>query len=165
MNPAPLSLIAAMADNRVIGRDNRLPWHLPADLAHFKRLTLGKPLLMGRKTWESLPGLLPGRPHLVISRNPAYQAPGARCFTDLNQALAAIQAEEIMVVGGAEIYAQTLPLAQRLYLTLVHMQAEGDCRFPAFDADNWRLIERQDHAADVKNPYAYSFLHYSRHAA
>jgi dihydrofolate reductase len=165
MPSAQLSLIAAMADNRVIGRDNHLPWHLPADLAHFKRLTLGKPLLMGRKTWESLPGLLPGRAHLVISRNPNYQAPGAQCFSQLEQALATIQAEEIMVIGGAEIYAQTLPLAQRLYLTQVHLQAEGDCLFPAFDADDWQLIDRQDHQADAKNPYPYSFLHYSRHAA
>lgn len=161
--PAVLSIIAALADNRVIGRNNRLPWHLPADLAHFKQLTLGKPMIMGRKTWESLPGLLPGRAHIVISRNPDYQAQGGAVATSLAEALQlAAQAEEVMVIGGAEIYAQALPLADRLYLTQVHVDVEGDTWFPIFDSQVWKLVDCQDQAADSKNPYDYSFLHYQR---
>ena len=148
MECAPLiSLIAALADNRVIGRDNRLPWHLPADLKHFKRLTLNKPIVMGRRTWESLPGLLPQRTHIVISANPEYRAEGC---------IGAVP--EIMVVGGANIYRQMLPLAGRMYLTLVNNRFEGDTYFPDWDPAQWRESEREDFSADDRNPYSYSFV-------
>ncbi|MBU0499007.1 MAG: dihydrofolate reductase [Gammaproteobacteria bacterium] len=164
MSKKPLiSLIAAMAENRVIGRDNRLPWHLPADLQHFKKLTLGKPIIMGRKTWESLPGLLPERKHIVLSRNRRYRAEGAALAQDLENAVeAAGKVAEICVVGGAAIYKLALPLADRIYLTLVHARVDGDAFFPALDEGQWRLSLREDHPANGKNPFPYSFLYYER---
>jgi dihydrofolate reductase len=159
-----LSVIAAMARNRVIGRDNKLPWHLPADLAHFKTTTLGKPMIMGRRTWESLPGLLPGRPHIVVTRDPDYRAEGARVAHSLEQAiaLAAELGDEVMLIGGAELYAQALPLADRLYLTEVDAEVEGDAWFPAFDPADWSLQSREEHGADARNAYPYRFLSYRR---
>ncbi len=154
-----ISIIAAMAKNRIIGRDRGLPWRLPADLQHFKALTVGKPIIMGRKTWESLPGLLPERPHIVISSNPDYRASGCSVVHSLDAALvAAGDVAEIMVVGGAQIYAQALPLAQRIYLTLVHTEVEGDTMFPEFDLDGWQELEREWHPADEKNLCPYTFL-------
>jgi dihydrofolate reductase len=154
-----LSLIAAMSDDRVIGRDNRLPWHLPADLAHFKRLTLGKPIVMGRLTWESLPGLLPQRTHIVVSSNPEYRADGASVVSSLDAAISlAGDADEVMVVGGASLYAEALPLVSRMYLTRVHADVDGDTRFPAYDETEWRVTAREAHAADARNPHAYTFL-------
>lgn len=156
---ANLSLIAALADNGVIGRGNALPWHLPADLAHFKRLTIGKPIIMGRRTWESLPGLLPHRPHVVVTRDRAYQAEGAGVAHSLHDALVlAGDVDEVMVVGGAQLYAQALPLASRLYLTRVHAGVEGDAYFPPFDADDWIEVEREEREADARNPHAMTFL-------
>lgn len=162
--PKPhLSIIAAMALNRVIGRDNRLPWHLPNDLKHFKALTLGKPMLMGRKTWESLPGILPGRRHIIISRNPNYQATGAELATDLDAAIRlAGPVEEVMLVGGAQLYTQALPLADRLYLTLVKATLDGDAFFPEFDQSSWQLRGEEDHQADARHAYGYSFMEYRR---
>lgn len=164
MTKPVLSLIAAMARNRVIGIDNRLPWHLPADLAHFKATTLGKPMIMGRRTWESLPGLLPGRPHIVVSRDPAYLAKGARVARSLDEAiaLAGELGDEAMLIGGAQLYAQALPLADRMYLTLVDAEPRGDAWFPAFDQDEWLLEDREDHPADERNACPYSFLSYRR---
>jgi dihydrofolate reductase len=154
-----LSLIAAMAENRVIGRDNQLPWRLPADLQHFKRLTLGKPIVMGRKTWESLPGLLPERPHIVITSNPDYQANGCAVVNSIDQALkAAGDVEEIMIVGGAAFYEQMLPMADHLYLTIVHTEVDGDAFFPDYDASQWQEREREAHHADERNPFDYTFL-------
>ncbi|MEM6405832.1 MAG: dihydrofolate reductase [Pseudomonadota bacterium] len=155
-----LSVIAAVADNRVIGVQNRLPWHLPADLRRFKRLTMGKPMLMGRNTWESLPGLLPGREHVVITRNPAYAATGACIQLDLAAAIAAYQhVPEIMLIGGAELYAQALPQAARLYLTYVHLSPEGDRWFPVFNPAEW---EETEHARcdDMQTiPHTFVTLH------
>ena len=154
-----ISLIAALADNRVIGKDNRLLWHLPADLQHFKQLTLHKPIVMGRKTWESLPGLLPQRTHIVISRNPDYRAPGCILTPSPEAAIRAAGAvPEIMVVGGAAIYRHMLPLADRLYLTLVHESFAGNARFPQWDPAQWRETGREDFPADDKNPYSFSFV-------
>jgi dihydrofolate reductase len=154
-----ISIIAAMADNRVIGRDNALPWRLPADLQHFKALTIGKPIVMGRKTWESLPGLLPDRPHIVVTNNPAYGADGCTVVNSLDAALdAAGEVPEIMVVGGALLYQQALPLAQLIYLTLVHTVVEGDTLFPEFDMDMWHELERVQHPSDENNPYPYTFI-------
>lgn len=154
-----ISLIAALANNRVIGKDNRLLWHLPADLRRFKQLTLHKPIVMGRKTWESLPGLLPQRTHIVISRNPDYRAPGCTLTPSPEAAIRAAGAvPEIMVVGGAAIYRHMLPLANRMYLTLVHQSVAGDARFPQWDPAQWRETGREDFPADDKNPYSFSFV-------
>ena len=158
-----ISLIAAMAKNRAIGIENRLPWRLPADLQHFKRLTVGKPIIMGRNTWESLPGLLPDRPHIVLTRTPGYEAKDATVAHDIDAALSASrEVDEVMIVGGAAIYQAFLPLADRLYLTRVHTEVEGDTFFPEFDETVWRLTEQEDHQSDEKNPFAYSFLTYLR---
>jgi dihydrofolate reductase len=154
-----LVIIAAMAENRVIGRANRLPWHLPADLKHFKTLTIGKPLLMGRTTWESLPGPLPGRRHLVLTRDPGYRAAGCTVVHSLDEALAAAgDVPELMVIGGSEIYAQTLPVAKRLHLTLVHAILDGDTWFPPYDPADWVATAREHHGADGSNPYAQTFV-------
>ena len=159
MTHTRLSIIAAMANDRVIGRQNRLPWHLPADLQHFKRVTMGKPMIMGRKTWESLPGLLPGRRHIVVTRDPGYQAKGAELAHSLEQAIAMAGAvDEIMVVGGAELYRQALDRADRVYLTEIDLEVEGDAWFPEFDQSTWRETERQAHSADDQNHWPYAFV-------
>ena len=148
-----------MAENRVIGRDGKLPWHLPADLKHFKALTLGKPILMGRKTWESLPGLLHRREHYVMTRDMSYQVQGCRVVHSTVEALEAVKgASELMVVGGAFVYQQMLPHAHRLYLTLVHTEVKGDAFFPEFELALWEEMEREDHPADAKNIYPYTFV-------
>ena len=153
-----ISIIAALAANRVIGRQNRLPWRLPADLQHFKRITMGKPIVMGRRTWESLPGLLPGRTHIVITRNPGYRADGALVVHSLDEAIqAAGGVPEIMVVGGAQLYAQAIPLADRMYLTELELDAEGDAWFPDFDRSSWHEISRERHEATEDNGFPYSF--------
>jgi len=158
-----ISIIVAMAENRVIGSGNALPWHLPADLKHFKAMTMGKPIIMGRKTWESLPGKLPGRTHIIISTNPGYAAEGCEVVHSLDAALEIAGAvPEVMIVGGAMLYAQALSLADRLYLTLVETQVEGDAWFPEYDPAQWREIARQRHSQDERNPHAYSFLTLSR---
>ena len=148
-----------MARNRVIGRDNKLPWHLPADLRHFKELTLGKPIIMGRKTWESLPGLLPDRRHIVVTRRQDYVAEGAETAAHLDAAIAlAGNVEEIMIVGGATLYAEALPVADRLYVTLVDAEIDGDAYFPDFDMDAWKVVEKSGMPADEKNRYDLRFL-------
>lgn len=158
-NALPLCLIAALADNRVIGVDNRLPWRLPADLRYFKATTLGKPVIMGRKTWDSLGRALPGRLNLVVSRQPGLQLDGAEVQASLEAALAraaewaeAERAGEIMLIGGAELYAQALPLAERLYLTRVHLTPEGDAWFPAFAEADWQRVSQHGHPAEGDAP-------------
>lgn len=161
MKPAAptISLIAAMAKNRAIGINNRMPWHLPADLRHFKALTVGKPIIMGRKTWESLPGLLPDRPHIVVTRDPNYQAEGCQVVHSIEEALAAAgNVPEVMIVGGAAFYAAMLPQADRLYLTLIETTVEGDAFFPDYNPAEWCEIAHERHDADEKNPFSYSFL-------
>lgn len=154
-----VSIIAALAENRVIGRDNRLPWYLPADLAHFKRLTLNKPILMGRRTWESLPGLLPRRTHIVLTRDPSYRAPGGISVGSLREAItAAGPVPELMVVGGAGIYRKCLPLARRMYLTWVAAVLEGDVRFPDWDPACWHEVAREERRRDERNRYDLTFL-------
>ncbi|HHQ4902151.1 TPA: type 3 dihydrofolate reductase [Aeromonas veronii] len=160
-----ISMIAAMAHDRVIGKDNQMPWHLPADLAHFKRVTLGKPVLMGRKTFESIGRPLPGRRNLVISRNPDYQAEGIEVVGSVEAALALLagsSVEELMVIGGGHLYAEMLPSADCLYLTQIDLAVEGDTRFPAFDDGQWQRIECESHPADEKNPHPYSFETWQR---
>lgn len=150
----PLCLIAAFAENRVIGRDNQMPWHLPADLKHFKAKTLGKPIIMGRKTWDSLGRPLPGRLNLVVSRQADLQLQGAEVFASLDAALVRAEqwareqgANELMLIGGGQLYEQGLSRAERLYLTRVALAPEGDAWFPAFDESQWQRSECEEHAA------------------
>lgn len=154
-----LSLIAAMGRNRVIGLDNRMPWHLPADLAHFKRTTMGKPVLMGRRTHESIGFALPGRLNLVLSRDPGYRAEGCTTVTSIDAALAAAGAvDELMVIGGAQLYAALLDRADRLYLTEIDAEFDGDAHFPAWAANDWRTVSTESHPADARNPHPYRFV-------
>ena len=164
-----ISLIAAVAENGVVGRNNQLPWHLPEDLKYFKRTTMGKPVLMGRKTFASIGKPLPGRSNIVVSRQLDLEIPGVCVVADITSgiALASAQAagdgrEELMVVGGAEIYRLCLPLAQRLYLTEVHAAVAGDAYFPDRDPGQWRECFREHHAASGSNPHDYSFVIYER---
>ena len=154
-----ISLIVAMAENRVIGRDNQLPWRIPADLKHFKALTMGKPIIMGRKTYESIGRPLPGRDNIVITGDPSYRAEGCQVVHTLEEALrSAGGAEEAMIIGGATLYRQTLKDADRLYLTLVKAQPEGDTWFPKIEPQEWREIRREVHRADESNEYDYDFV-------
>ncbi len=160
-----LAIIVAAAENGVIGRGNALPWHLPRDLQHFKRLTLGKPIVMGRKTYESIGRPLPGRTNIVISRQPGYAPDGVRVVASLPAALALAQdvalidgVDELMVIGGEQIYRESLPLADRLYLTEVHAEVEGDAHFPLQSVRNWRELDRERHSAGDGNPFDYSFV-------
>jgi len=162
--PASLTLIVAYSDNRVIGRDNTLPWKLPGDLAHFKRSTLGHPIIMGRKTWDSLGRPLPGRANIVISRNPDFAAPGATVVPTLEAAIAACgEVEQAFVIGGAQIYAQALPQAQRVLATEVHAQVDGDAFFPLLPAFQWKETAREKQPAE--NGYDYDFVTYERAGA
>lgn len=150
-----VSLIAAMARNRTIGRDNTLPWHLPEDLKHFKATTLGKPVIMGRKTWESLGRPLPGRRNLVVSRNPDYTATGGERYASLPEAIAACaDVAECFVIGGAELYRQALPLAQRIHLTEIALDVDGDAHFPDIAGDQWREVSRERHVSEKGLEYA-----------
>lgn len=194
-----LSLVAAVGNNRVIGKDNAMPWHMPADLKYFKRITLGKPVIMGRRTFESIGRPLPGRTNIIISRDPDYRNPDCVVVRSIEQALAAARAaapgappltyreelmpreagrregpaalvhlytsEEVMVIGGAALFEQLLPSADRIYLTEIKGDFPGDRYFPALPADTWREQERQDHPADADNPYPYSFVVLTRATA
>jgi dihydrofolate reductase len=151
-----ITLVLARADNGVIGRDGQLPWHLPADLKHFKGLTAGKPMIMGRKTFASLPGLLPGRRHIVLTRDRAWRADGAEIAHDVDAALA-LAGGDVSVIGGAEIFALLLPRATRIELTEVHAAVAGDAVVPPFDRTSWRETRREAHPADAGRP-AYSFV-------
>lgn len=159
----PVAMIAALAQNNAIGINNKMPWHLPADLRYFKAVTLGKPVVMGRKTFDSLGRPLPGRSNIVITRDRHYRAEGIQVVHSLEQALSLAghiaqgQAEEVMVIGGAEIYRQALLVAQRLYLTRVAKHFAGDAFFPELEPQAWRLVSREDHLADSGQPLAYSF--------
>ena len=154
-----LSLIAAMTSERVIGRAGAMPWHLPADLAWFKQNTLGKPIIMGRKTWESIGRPLPKRRNIIISRDPQLVVSGAECVPSPQAALELVQpAQEIMVIGGAQIYDYYLPQAQRLYLTLIDAFFSGDTFFPDYTSYHWRTLQCESFAPDANNPYPYSFL-------
>lgn len=155
-----LSIVSAMADNRVIGINNRLPWKLPADMKWFRQHTLGKPIVMGRKTFESFGSKpLPERLNIVITREQGYVAPGAKVAHSIDDAITlAGDVPEIMIIGGASFYEQMLPRAQRMYLTLVHAKVAGDAWFPDYDAAAWREVSRTEYPADEKNPYAMSFV-------
>ncbi|GGF85214.1 type 3 dihydrofolate reductase [Alteromonas lipolytica] len=157
-----IAMIAAMAHDRVIGKDNQMPWHMPADLAHFKRTTLGKPVIMGRKTYESIGRALPGRLNIVITTDQSYTLADAEVVNSIDAALEMAQnttTDEVMIIGGGTIYANLLPRAHRLYLTLIDLHTSGDTYFPDYNAQgNWQVTDEQRFASDDKNPHAYRFL-------
>ncbi|MGF1714841.1 type 3 dihydrofolate reductase [Photobacterium chitinilyticum] len=153
-----ISMIAAMANDRVIGKDNAMPWHLPADFAWFKQSTLGKPIVMGRKTFESIGRPLPGRQNIVISRNPNFHAEGVTVVPDIAAAKkAAGDVEELMIIGGGSIYAACLPEAERLYLTFIDLIVEGDTCFPDWEA-GWNEVFAESYEADEKNAHSMRFV-------
>lgn len=155
-----ISLIAAMDRNRVIGHGGELPWHLPNDLRWFKRCTMGKPMIMGRRTWESIGRPLPGRTSIVLTTDQSYTAEGARVVHSLEDALqqAAAEADEVMIIGGGVLFGETISLAHRLYLTVIQGECEGDTWFPFFATDDWNETFSEHHEADEKNPWDHSFL-------
>lgn len=160
-----LSLIVARAENGVIGRDNRLPWRLPEDLKRFKALTWGKPILMGRRTFESLGRPLPGRTNLVMTRSEDYRPEGVTVVRSLDEALSAVpDAPELVVIGGAEIYRLALPHADRVYLTEVHAAVDGDTVLSAFDPREWVEVVREEHAPDARHAHSMSFITLERRA-
>lgn len=159
------SLIVALAENRVIGRNNNLPWYLPNDLKYFKQVTMGKPIVMGRKTYESIGKPLPGRTNIVVTRNTEWRADGVRVVHsleaafDLAESVAEIDGQdEVMIIGGDQLYQAALPLVDRMYLTEVHAEVAGDAFFPKFDKDDWVVMACEDFDAVEPNPYDYSFV-------
>lgn len=160
---ALLSLIVAMDENQLIGRDNDLPWRLPSDLAFFKATTMGKPIIMGRNTWESIGRPLPGRQNIVVTRQADYQAQGCTVVAGLKQAqIAAGAVEEVMLIGGAQLYQQALGIAHRLYVTRVHARLEGDAWFPEVDWAQWRKVYSQRVTPDARNAHAHTFEQWER---
>jgi len=158
-----LSLIVAMDDNRLIGNKNKLPWHLPADLAFFKRTTMGKPIVMGRKTYESIGKPLPGRRNIVITRDDTFSAAGCEVSNSIEAAMSLTKDDdEVMLIGGASLYEQTIARATQLYITRIHQSFEGDTWFPEIDLSEWKAVNREDFDADHSNQYAYSFIKYVR---
>ena len=158
-----ISIIAAMGANRVIGYRNALPWYLPADLKHFKAVTMGKPMIMGRKTWVSIGRPLPGRRSIVVTRDPMFRAEGCEIAHSLDASLTlAGSAEEVVVIGGAQLFLEALPSADRLYLTIIDHLFQGDVYFPPVDATRWKETSREEHGSDAVNLYRYRFLTYER---
>jgi dihydrofolate reductase len=164
-----VALIAAFAQNLVVGINNSLPWHLPEDLKYFKRTTSGKAIIMGRKTYESIGRPLPNRTNIVVTRNPDFKAEGVVTVMSLEAGIKHAESvnlingiDEVMIIGGAAIYQASLPMADRLYLTHVHANVEGDAYFPTVDFDQWKEVGREDFKKDESNPYDYSFSIYDR---
>jgi dihydrofolate reductase len=155
-----ISLIVAMASNRVIGNNNLMPWHLSADLKKFKKITMGSPILMGRKTYESIGRPLPGRTNIIISRNPEYQQDGCLVFNDIETAIkkGCESAGEIFVIGGSDLYEAILPIADALYLTIINREFQGDTFFPDIDLNDWSEVERENIHDDPDAAFSYSFL-------
>ena len=161
--PASLSIICAMDQNRLIGNNNQLPWRLPADLAFFKKTTMNKPILMGRRTYESIGRPLPGRRNIIITRDPDVSFEGCETVLSINSALALVDDQpEAMLIGGASLYEQTIELAERLYITEIDAIFEGDAWFPKIDPLCWNETWREHHEPDERNDYAYSFVKYCR---
>jgi len=160
-----VSLIVAVSSNGVIGRDGGLPWHLPADLKHFKRTTMGHHLIIGRRTWEEVGKPLPGRTMVVVTRSQRFAPEGAKVVRSVEQALEiAAEDDEPFIGGGSQIYriAIARDLVHRIYLTRIHAEVEGDTLFPGFDLDDWKLVSEEHHEADEKNEFDFSFLVYER---
>ncbi len=161
MNHPEIILVLARAANGVIGRDGAMPWHIPADLRHFKQITKGRPMIMGRKTFDSLPGLLDGRRHIVLTRDTAWDEEGAEVVHSVEEALKRANGPHVCVIGGAEIYALFLPLAHRIELTEIAATPDGDTWMPAFDDAQWEEVARDSHAAEGKVP-AHDFVTLAR---
>jgi len=168
----PITLVAALAENGVIGRDNGLPWRLKSDMVHFRAITMGKPVVMGRKTFLSIGRPLPGRTTIVVSRDGGFAAPGIVVAPSVEAALTVARgdalrrrAERIIVAGGADLYAQTMPLAERLHITYVHRAVDGDVYFPAIDRSVWHETARDEHAAAAGDDAAFAFVIYQRAAS
>jgi dihydrofolate reductase len=160
-----ISLIVAMAKNGVIGADNRIPWHLPGELQIFKRVTMGHHIIMGRRTWESINRLLPGRTTVIVTRQSDYRVPGAMVVNSLDDAIARCRGdEEIFVIGGADLFKAALPIASRLYLTTVDVEPAGDIVMPPIDWSEWCEATSESYAADERNPYAFRYAIYDRAA-
>ena len=158
-------MIVAMTRQGVIGKDNQIPWYLPADLQRFKKITMGYPIVMGRKTFESLPGILPGRRHIVLTRNKDYPARGCEIVTDWEKVEALVTgSEKVFVIGGAVVHELALPHAQQLYLTLVHAELEGDAYFPAWDKSHWKEVDREFRPKDENNQYDLEYIQFQRTA-
>lgn len=161
-----VNLVVAMSRNGVIGRNNQLPWRLPGDLAYFKSVTWGHPILMGRKTYESIGRPLPGRLNLVLTRSQQWRADGVTVVGNVEQGLSEAAGKsdsgQLMVIGGENVYRQFLPLADRLFITLVDAEIEGDAHFPSVDWSNWQRTHTEPHSADERNPYEYAFDVYER---
>ena len=154
-----VSIVVAMSSNAVIGSNGGLPWHLSADLKRFKSITMGKPIVMGRKTHDSIGKPLPGRENVILTRDDNYQADGCTIINELNDIYKRCsEVDEVMIIGGSQLYAQVLPLAKKLFITEVHAEVDGDTCFPDFDRQQWREIERQDFKANEKNDFDYSFV-------
>ncbi|MFE4813864.1 dihydrofolate reductase [Peribacillus simplex] len=155
-----ISLIVAMDQNRVIGKNNELPWHLPADLQYFKKVTMGHPIVMGRKTFESIGRVLPGRENVIVTRNQDYKAEGCVVLHDIEQikTFADSRDEEVFVIGGAEIFKEILPVTDRLYITEIHETFEGDTFFPVIDENQWDKVSSNPGSIDEKNRYAHDFI-------
>ena len=157
-----VSLIAAMDKNRLIGRENGLPWHLPADFKHFKQVTMGKPVVMGRKTFESIGKPLPGRKNIIISGS-GFEAPDVIIVDSIEAAMAEVyDAEEVMIIGGASFYQQMIANARRMYLTYVDAECEGDAWFPEFNLSDWEVVSEESFQADEKNNYDFKIVEYLR---
>lgn len=153
-----ISIIAAVSENGVIGKDNALPWNLPADLKHFKGLTIEKPVIMGLKTFKAIGKPLPNRTNIVLSKE-KVEIPGCTVVHSIEEALqAAGNAEEVMIIGGGSVYAQFLPKADRMYLTKVHAEVEGDTYFPEFNQDDWKETAREEHEKEEQHPYSFNFI-------
>jgi dihydrofolate reductase len=159
-----ISFVVAMDENRVIGKDNQLPWHLPEDLKFFKRVTMGHPIAMGRKTHESIGRVLPGRENIVITRQPDYRSEDCTIFYSVEDFVkySLNISDEIFVIGGAEIFKETFPHVDRLYITLIHEDFAGDTFFPEFNLGEWELVSNEQGIKDEKNPYDYDFRLYVR---
>ncbi|MFD0619017.1 dihydrofolate reductase [Paenibacillus sp. GCM10027629] len=157
-----LSFVWAMGQNRVIGVDNKLPWRLPSDMAYFRRVTMGKTVLMGRKTYESIGKPLPNRRNVILTRSADYEAPGCEVIHSFEEVARLAENEEIMVIGGAEIYKQLLPIADRLHVTEIGASFEGDAFFPVFPMEEWKVVERTKGVVDEKSIYPHEFVVYER---
>lgn len=157
-----ITLVAAMAANRAIGLDGRMPWHLPRELKHFKQTTLGKPIVMGRITWQSIGRVLPGRQNIVVTRNSTYQAPGCDVVASLAHAVEVAEGPEVMVIGGGQIYAEAMPFADRMVLTVVDCEPEADTWFPSWNASDWIEHNSRTEQADESNPHDYRVVELCR---
>ena len=156
-----ITLVAAVADNGVIGAEGAMPWHLPADLAHFKRITMTKPILMGRLTWDAIGKALPGRLNMVLTRNNEWRGHGAMRVVSLEEALkiaSTMETDELMVIGGAELYRQALPRARRIHLTRIHAEPWGDTLFPDLEPGEWQESERSEYESDERNAFDMTFV-------